>query len=157
MRSIAEVLAERAPEQKDSEALTASARIALRRLITHNIAGNAPTVDVITVDSQLEQIWLQTLAASDQSSTTAGLGMEPSLAERFYRSLAQSAEAQQTTGNAAVLLVNPQVRPWLARLVRHSIPSLKVVSYAEISENREVRVIANIGNANSLEPEGVAA
>jgi len=158
MRSIAEVLAERAPEQKDSEALTASARIALRRLITHSIAGNAATVDVITVDSQLEQIWLQTLAASDQGgSTTAGLGMEPSLAERFYRSLAQSAEAQQTTGKAAVLLVNPQVRPWLARLVRHSIPSLKVVSYAEISENREVRVIANIGNSNNLETEGVAA
>ena len=112
---------------------------------------------MITVDSQLEQIWLQTLAASDQGSSTAGLGMEPSLAERFYRSLAQSAEAQQTTGKAAVLLVNPQVRPWLARLVRHSIPSLKVISYAEISENREVRVIANIGNSNSLKPEGVAA
>lgn len=154
MRSIAEVLAERAPEQKDTEELTASVRVALRRLITHVVAGNTPTVDVITVDSQLEQIWLQSLNATEQSGGAAGLGMEPGLAERFYRSLAESAEAQQATGNAAVLLVNPQIRPWLAKLVRHSIPSLKVVSYSEIAENRQVRVIANIGNT---QPEMVAA
>ncbi|MEM7257734.1 MAG: FHIPEP family type III secretion protein, partial [Pseudomonadota bacterium] len=157
MRSIAEVLAERAPEQKDAEELTTSVRVALRKLITHSVAGNASTVDVITVDSQLEQIWLQSLNNSDKASGVAGLGMEPGLAERFYRSLAESAQAQRTTGTAAVLLVNPEVRPWIARMVRHSIPSLKVMSYAEIAENRQVRVIANIGNTNALEAESVAA
>jgi flagellar biosynthesis protein FlhA len=157
MRSIAEVLAERAPEEKDAEALTNSVRVALRKLITHSVAGNSPTVDVITVDNQLEQIWLQALNSTDKTATVAGLGMEPGLAEQFYRSLAQSAEAQKTTGSAAVLLVNPEVRPWISRMVRHSIPSLKVMSYAEIADNRQVRVVANIGNTPALETEGVAA
>ncbi len=157
MRGIAEVLAERAPEQTDAEVLTNNVRVALRKLITHSVAGNSPTIDVITVDNQLEQIWLQSLNSTDNASGMAGLGMEPGLAERFYRSLAQSAEAQKATGSAAVLLVSPEVRPWLSRMVRYSIPSLKVMSYPEIAESRQVRVIANIGNANALEAENVAA
>lgn len=157
MRIIAEALAEKAGELEDTEALTAHVRVALRRLITQQIADNNDSVNVITVDAQLEQIWLQSLSAGDNGGDTAGLGMEPGLAERFYQSLAQSAESQTATGNPAVLLVNPKVRPWLARLVKYNIPTLKVVSYAEIADNRNIKVIANIGNTQLSAVEAEAA
>ena len=44
-----------------------------------------------------------------------------------------------------MLLVAPKIRPWLARLMRHSIPSLAVLAYNEIPENRRIRVIAAVG------------
>ena len=147
MRTIAESLASHGEEIKDPAILTDHVRVALSRLITQQVAGSQSAVNVITVDNQLEQIWLQSISAGEQSGDASGLGMEPGLAERFYKSLADSAERQQATGQPAVLLVNPRVRPWLARLIRHSIPALKVLAYSEIADNREIRVVANIGNA----------
>ncbi|OED37961.1 flagellar biosynthesis protein FlhA [Chromatiales bacterium (ex Bugula neritina AB1)] len=157
MRIIAEALAEKGGDIEDTEALTAHVRVALRRLITQQIAGNSDSINVITVDAQLEQIWLQSLSAGENGGDTAGLGMEPGLAERFYQSLAQSAESQTASGNPAVLLVNPKVRPWLARLIKYNIPTLKVISYAEVADNRKIKVIANIGNTQLAGAEATEA
>jgi flagellar biosynthesis protein FlhA len=44
-----------------------------------------------------------------------------------------------------VLLVAPKIRPWIARLMRHSTPTLAVLAYNEIPENRRIRVIAAVG------------
>jgi flagellar biosynthesis protein FlhA len=44
-----------------------------------------------------------------------------------------------------VLLVAPKIRPWVARLMRHSTPSLSVLAYNEIPENRRIRIIAAVG------------
>jgi flagellar biosynthesis protein FlhA len=44
--------------------------------------------------------------------------------------------------------VAPQIRSWLSRMVRHSIPTLSVLSYHEIPDNKEIRVVASVGNQN---------
>ena len=44
-----------------------------------------------------------------------------------------------------MLLVSPKLRPWLARLVRHAVPSLSVLAYNEVPENRRIRVVAAVG------------
>jgi flagellar biosynthesis protein FlhA len=90
----------------------------------------------------LEQILLQSI----QATAEGGAGIEPGLAERMHRSLAESAQRQEAAGQAAVLLVAPPVRPWLARLVRHSIPNLNVLAYNEIPDNKQIKVVANIGH-----------
>jgi putative oxidoreductase len=51
----------------------------------------------------------------------------------------------QNHGEPAVLLVAPKIRPWVARLMRYSTPSLSVLAYNEIPENRRIRVIAAVG------------
>ncbi len=142
MRSIAETLAEYAKDGADAEALTARVRISLRRMITHQINGVGEELDVITVDPELEQIWIQSL----NSVAERGVGMEPGLAERFYRSLAETTQRQEASGKPPVLLVNPLLRPWLSRIMRNTVPTLKVLSYNEISENNKLKVIANIDN-----------
>jgi flagellar biosynthesis protein FlhA len=38
-----------------------------------------------------------------------------------------------------------KLRPWLASMVRHTIPLLKVLAYNEIAETKRLKVIANIG------------
>ncbi len=141
MRSIAETLAEKGTHTTDSEDLTAAVRVALRRQITGQLTSFEETLPVITLDAELEKLCL----SSVESENSGGLGIEPGLAERLYQSLAESVHRQEVNDEPAVLLVSPKLRPWLAGMVRHTIPLLKVLAYNEIAENKRLKVIANIG------------
>jgi hypothetical protein len=63
----------------------------------------------------------------------------------MHRSLAESAQRQEAAGQPSILLVTPPIRPWLAKLVRHSIPGLQILAYNEIPDNKQIKVVANIG------------
>ncbi len=139
LRSIAETLAEHAARSQDPATLTAAVRVALGRLIVQNINGMAQELPVITLDPQLEQLLHQAVTGNG-----AG-GFEPGLAERLHASLAKSAEAQELKGQPAVLLVGQALRPWLARLTRHSIQNLRVLAYEEVPDSRQVKVVASVG------------
>jgi len=143
-RTIAETLARAGADSSDPAELTAAVRVALRRLITGQLTGFADTLPVITLDAELEKLCL----ASFESETSGGLGLEPGLAERLYDSLADSVRRQDVNGEPAVLLVSPRLRPWLANLIRQTIPLLKVLAYNEISENKRLKVIASIGGGD---------
>ena len=141
MRTIAETLAETGSRSQDPGALTAAVRVALGRSIVQHINGMGPEVQVITLDPSLEQI----LQSSIQAISEGGAGIEPGLAERMHRSLAESAQRQEAAGQPSILLVTPPIRPWLAKLVRHSIPGLQILAYNEIPDNKQIKVVANIG------------
>jgi flagellar biosynthesis protein FlhA len=141
LRTICETLAELAPKTQDPMALVAGVRVALARSIVQGIAGLREELPVITLDGALEQ----TLQDSMLAGSDSGPGFEPGLAERIQQSLGDSARRQEAAGEPAVLLVAPKIRPWVARLMRHSTPNLAVLAYNEIPENRRVRVIAAVG------------
>ena len=140
-RTIAETLAAAAADSTDPIALTAAVRVALRRHITGQLTGFDDVLPVITLDAELEQLCL----ASFESESGGGLGLEPGLAERLYDSLADSVRRQDVNGEPAVLLVSPRLRPWLAAMIRQTIPLLKVLAYNEIAETKRLKVIASIG------------
>jgi flagellar biosynthesis protein FlhA len=141
LRTICETLAELAPKTQDPVALVAAVRIAMGRSIVQNIGGLRQELPVITLDPALEQVLQDSMASGGDSSP----GFEPGLADRIQTALADSARRQEAAGEPAVLLVAPKIRPWIARLMRHSTPSLAVLAYNEIPENRRIRVIAAVG------------
>jgi flagellar biosynthesis protein FlhA len=141
LRTICETLAEFAPKTQDPVALVAAVRIALGRSIVQNVGGLRHELPVITLDPGLEQLLQDSMA----SGTDAAPGFEPGLADRIQTALADSTRRQEAAGEPAVLLVAPKIRPWIARLMRHSTPSLAVLAYNEIPENRRIRVIAAVG------------
>jgi flagellar biosynthesis protein FlhA len=141
LRTICETLAELAPKTQDPAALVAAVRVALGRSIVQNIGGLRHELPVITLDPALEQVLQDSMAGSGDASP----GFEPGLADRIQTALADSTRRQEAAGEPAVLLVAPKIRPWIARLMRHSTPSLAVLAYNEIPENRRIRVIAAVG------------
>jgi flagellar biosynthesis protein FlhA len=141
LRTICETLAEFAPKTQDPVALVAAVRIALGRSIVQNVGGLRQELPVITLDPGLEQLLQDSMA----SGTDTAPGFEPGLADRIQTALADSTRRQEAAGEPAVLLVAPKIRPWIARLMRHSTPSLAVLAYNEIPENRRIRVIAAVG------------
>ena len=140
VRTIVETLAENAARTQDPAILLGQVRIALGRQITQDIAGLANELPVITLEPELER-----LLQSSLGSNAANPGLEPGLAERLQQSVADAARRQEATGEPAVLLVPPQLRPTLARFVRSGVPTLHVLAWNEIPDNRKVRLVSAVG------------
>jgi len=141
LRSICETLAEHAAKTQDAATLVAAVRVALGRSIVQQISGLKQELPVMTLDPQLEQMLQDSVASGGESAP----GFEPGLADRVHQAIADGARRQEASGDAAVLLVAPKVRPWISRLMRHSVPTLNVLAYNEIPENRRIRVVAAVG------------
>ncbi len=141
MRTIAETLADFGTKSQDTDILTSMVRTSLSRLIMHELGNSDDELAVITLDGELEQI----LQKSLQTSNENGVGVEPGLADQMHASLVENVEKMEMDGQMPILLVSSFIRPWLARFVRYSIPSLKVLAYNEVPAERQVKVIANIG------------
>ena len=141
MRTIAETLAEYAPKGQDVDTLTMAVRNALGRAIVQELAGIAGELPVITLDPNLEQM----LHQSVQGDGTGGSALEPGLAERMNQSLMEAVQQQEMQGQPAVLLVAPSIRRLLARMFRHALPDMVVLSYTEVPDDRSIRMVANVG------------
>ncbi|MFO1467841.1 MAG: flagellar biosynthesis protein FlhA [Steroidobacteraceae bacterium] len=141
LRSICETLAENAARTQDPQVLVAAVRVALGRSIVQQISGLKQEMPVLTLDPQLEQMLQDSMLAGGDGTP----GFEPGLADRVHQAIADGARRQEAAGDPSVLLVGPRLRPWIARLMRHSVPSLSVLAYNEIPENRRIRVIAAVG------------
>ncbi|HLW24009.1 MAG TPA: flagellar biosynthesis protein FlhA [Steroidobacteraceae bacterium] len=140
LRTICEALAEAGPKTQDPQALVAAVRVALGRSIVQTIGGLRPELPVITLDPALEQVLQDSMGGAEGAP-----GFEPGLADRIQQTLADSTRRQEAAGEPAVLLVAPKIRPWVARLMRYSSPSLSVLAYNEIPESRRIRVVAAVG------------
>ena len=140
LRTVCEALAELAPKSQDPLALVAGVRVALGRSIVQSIGGLREELPVITLDPGLEQMLQDSMGGGEGAP-----GFEPGLADRVQTALSDSTRRQEAAGEPAVLLVAPKIRPWVARLMRYSTPTLSVLAYNEIPENRRIRVIAAVG------------
>ena len=145
-RGIAEALAEAASRSGDVVTLTAAARQALARVIVDSINGGEKELRVVALDPELEQMLLKSVQQSQQNGGAADEAvMEPQLAERLQRSLISAAEALEAEGRAPVLLVSAPIRPLLARFTRFGSRQMHVLAYQEVPENRQVTIVANVG------------
>lgn len=146
VRTIVETVAEHAPRlaalspggsTPDAGELLAVIRVALGRAITQQWFPEPGELRVISLDAKLERILIQAL-------TTSG-AFEPGLAQTLLSDVEQAVRAQELDGDAAVLVVAPVLRFALSRFLRHHLPQLGVLSNAEISDERILRVTHVIG------------
>ncbi|KAB0286478.1 flagellar biosynthesis protein FlhA [Vibrio fortis] len=142
VRTIVQTLAEYSGKSQEPDILTAAVRISLKRLIVQEINGIEPELPVITLIPELEQILHQTMQASGGESA----GIEPGLAERLQTSLSQATQEQELKGEPAVLLTSGVLRSTLAKFVKNTIPSLRVLSYQEIPDEKQIRIVQAVGN-----------
>jgi flagellar biosynthesis protein FlhA len=141
MRTIVETLCEHGARTQDPQQLQSHIRVALGRQIVQDIAGMANELPVITLEPDLEQLLTSSLAGNNAATP----GLEPGLAERMQRRLAEAAQRQEMTGEPAVLLVPPQLRQTLARFMRSIVPNMHVLAWNEIPDNRKVRLVTAVG------------
>ncbi|WP_019530388.1 flagellar biosynthesis protein FlhA [Dasania marina] len=145
LRTIAEALAASGSQSQDSAALTASARVALRRVIVQAIYGRDGLLPVIALDPAMEQLLLKSLQQSQQAGNGDDIVLEPGLAERLQQALQESAQQQEMAGKPSVLLVSAPLRAVMAKFIRYSAADMQVLSYAEIPDDKQVTIESTIG------------
>jgi flagellar biosynthesis protein FlhA len=148
VRSIIDTLAEHAPRLAalnpngggpDAGELLALTRAALGRAITQQWFPGEGELRVIGLDARLERVLTQAL-------TTSG-ALEPGLAETLLADTQRAVHAQESNGDAAVLVVPPVLRASLSRFLRHHIPQMGVLSNVEIPDERILRVTTVVGGS----------
>ncbi|MEH6366363.1 MULTISPECIES: flagellar biosynthesis protein FlhA [Pseudomonas] len=144
IRTIAEALANVAGKSQDPAAMVAAVRVSLARAIVQSIVGLEPELPVITLEPRLEQILLNSLQKAGQGADE-GILLEPGMAEKLQRSLIDAAQRQEMLGKPVVLLVAGPVRAMLSRFARMAVPSMHVLAYQEIPDNKQVTIVATVG------------
>ncbi|MDH1621960.1 flagellar biosynthesis protein FlhA [Pseudomonas chengduensis] len=144
IRTIAEAIANVAPKSQDPAAMVAAVRVSLARAIVQSIVGLEPELPVITLEPRLEQILLNSLQKTGQGSED-GILLEPGMAEKLQRSLVEAAQRQEMLGKPVILLVAGPIRAMLSRFARLAVPSMHVLAYQEIPDNKQVTIVATVG------------
>ncbi|WP_122668537.1 flagellar biosynthesis protein FlhA [Pseudomonas viridiflava] len=144
IRTIAEAIANNAGKSQDTAALVAAVRVGLSRAIVQSIVGVEPELPVITLEPRLEQILLNSLQKAGQGQEE-GVLLEPSMAEKLQRSLIEAAQRQEMQGLPVILLVAGPIRAMLSRFGRLAVPSMHVLAYQEIPDNKQVTIVATVG------------
>jgi flagellar biosynthesis protein FlhA len=144
IRTIAEAIANQPGKSQDPGALISVVRVALSRSIVQSIVGLDSELPVITLEPRLEQILLQSLQKAGQGGDD-GIMLEPGMAEKLQRSLADAVQRQEVQGKPAILLVAGPVRGMMAKFVRYAAPGAFVLSYQEIPDSKQVTIVATVG------------
>ena len=146
IRTIAEAIATQGTRSKDPSALVSAARVALSRTIFNALGNGSQNLPVITLEPQIEQMLSKSLQRPGNAPVDLeDIVLEPGLAERLQRSIAEAAQRQEAQGKSAVLLVPGPLRAVLARFLRHTHRAMKVISYQEVPESRQVTIEATVG------------
>ena len=146
MRSIMEALSEESFRTQDPGQLTTLVRPRIGRMILQSLVSSREELSVMTLAPALEKLLHD---AASQSAGSHGVVLEPGLAESLFSALRTSAMTVQEQGHAAVLVVSPPVRSWLAKMARVRVNDLVVLSYSEIPDDQAVKVIFTV----ELEPK----
>ncbi len=144
IRTIAEAISNAAGRSQDPAAMVAAVRVALSRAIVQSIVGLDSELPVITLEPRLEQLLLNSLQKAGQGAED-GILLEPGMAEKLQRSLVEAAQRQEMLGKPAILLVAGPIRAMLSRFARLAVPTMHVLAYQEIPDNKQVTIVATVG------------
>ena len=132
---------------KDPVLLAADVRCALRQAIVQAICGEAPQLKVMTLTPELERQLMSALSTAQQQGSVSldGFPVDPQLLAQLQQKMPQLLAEAKAAGHHPILLVPPQLRPLLGRYALAFSRGLNVLSYNEISENKDIMVAGQLG------------
>ena len=139
--SIVETLADVGGSVHDPDQLTEYARERLGRSIVKPFLDKENSLPIITLDHTVEKMLQESLRQTDHG---AYLAMEPGLAQRLIRAINAATEQAVVLEGQPVLLATPITRPHLAQLLHRFIPTLPVISQAEIPSDIRLKSMQNV-------------
>jgi flagellar biosynthesis protein FlhA len=123
--TILETILDYGPQVKDAELLTEFARQALNRHITKQYATQDGSVPVFTLDPKYENMLLR--------SIQTGEAIIPDMVNKLIKGLEKMIDSEEFRGMQPIILTSVQVRRHIRKLMEKFLPSVIVLSNAEIS------------------------
>lgn len=137
--SIVECLADYGHSIKDADQLTEFVRQRLARTIIKPYLGQGNLLPIISLAPAIENAFQESIQRTDQGSY---LAMEPGLAHKIIQAINKAAEKGIVAEGQPVLLTTPLIRQHLAQLLSRFLPTMPVVSQAEIPADIRLESVA---------------
>ncbi len=134
--TIVETLADYAPFLKDTDSLTESVRQALARNITRQYSTDQGELPVMIMDSTIEDKVSKAVNPSDDGSVRA---LDPRTAETMITGISTGMQEMVATGYQPIIMTSPEIRRYLRLITEKVLPSLIVISTAEIAGNVKIK------------------
>jgi len=139
--TIVETLADYGHSVKDPDQLTEFVRERLGKSIVKAYVGQSGALSILTLDFSVDKLLQVSIRHTDHGSY---LAMEPGKAQKIIRAINKAVEGAVGVDGQPVLLTSPVVRPHLAQLLLRFIPTLPVISQAEIPADIRLTSISNV-------------
>ena len=139
LRSILETMADYATMTQDADVLTEYVRHGLSRSISAGHTGADGMLAVLTLDRRVEEAIQTAIQHRERGSY---LALDPRSAQQILDGLV--AVLASAGGGQPVLLVPPQIRPHVRRLVERSFPALAVLSHNEITSQVRIQSVGTV-------------
>lgn len=138
LETILETLASQAGRTQDLDRLTECVRIGLRRTICQQLRDTHGNLRVVAVESELEDMLLQSLSV--QHGQEATFALAPQTVEAVQHAIDFELSLLTMPGHPPVVLCSPPVRASLRQLIAHTNPSAAVLSLSEITPDTKVLI-----------------
>ncbi|MFP5223494.1 MAG: flagellar biosynthesis protein FlhA [Acidobacteriota bacterium] len=146
MLTIVETLADYGLATKDPDQLTEYVRSRMGRSIVKPFLTSDATLPIFTLSPTVEGLVQEAIRHTDHGSY---LAMEPGTAQSIISSINSNMERAAVSEGQPVLLVSPVTRPHLAQLLNRFLPTLPVISQAEIPAEIRLHSLATIGMSHA--------
>ncbi len=130
--TIIETLADYAPMGKDPNLLTEYVRQKIAKGMLAPYIGEDRTLQVIILDRELEELLTKNIKQTEHG---AYLAVDPSTIEKIVKGTSAEVEKLIIADIQPVVMCSPVLRRHFRKLIEHALPSVFVVSHAEIVDD----------------------
>ena len=142
LKRILEVLASLNVKTMSPIELAEAIRPIVSSLLIQQIAPLNNALPIITFSAELEQM----IVNIAKQTGANGLILEGSLIQKIVSGINSVMEKMQTENRKAVMITAPVIRRDLSQMLRQHIPTLDILSFTELPDNKKIEVVANIGS-----------
>jgi flagellar biosynthesis protein FlhA len=139
--SIVECMADYGHSIKDADQLTEFVRQRLARTIIKPYLGAGNLLPIISLAPAIENTFQESIKRTDNGSY---LAMEPGLAHKIIQAISKAAEKGIVAEGQPVLLTSPLIRQHLSQLLARFLPTMPVISQAEIPADIRLESVAMV-------------
>ncbi|KAF5055616.1 Flagellar biosynthesis protein FlhA [anaerobic digester metagenome] len=139
--SIVECLADYGHSIKDPDQLTEFVRQRLSRTIIKSYLGSGNLLPIISLAPAIENAFQESIKRTDNGTY---LAMEPGLAHKIIQAINKASEKGIVAEGQPVLLTSPAIRQHLAQLLARFLPTMPVISQAEIPADIRLESVAMV-------------
>ena len=136
--TILEGLAEAAPHTASVTQLVEHVRTRLAKQICHQNQGPDGALPIITLSPEWEMAFAESLAGQGEDRQ---LAMAPSKLQAFIREVREVFERAAQSGDAAVLLTGPMIRPYVRSIIERFRGQTVVMSQNEVHPRARLKTI----------------
>lgn len=142
MLTIVETLGDYGPSVKNAEMLAEYVREKLARSIVKPYMDSNGVLPVLTLDQNAEKTVQEGVRQTEGGTF---LSLNPVVAQRLIQSVNQAVDGAVATDGQPVILASPVIRPHLAQLITRFLPSVAVISQAEIPPDIRLQSVGTVG------------